>query len=125
MYAKWVEEDGRFSFSVNDNGGMQITDEEHASLFAVYDVPVVIVPDENGKPVVAHDPGPVLTREEVEQLRLRAYADPITGSDRYFAEALSLQAEGFGATSAEVKEARAKGTARKAEIQSTYPWPAE
>ena len=58
-----------------------------------------------------------------EQLRLMAYADPIFGSDRYFSEVLSLQAEGFSATSSEVKEAKAKGLSRKLEIQSLYPYP--
>ena len=56
-----------------------------------------------------------------ERQRLIAYADPVNGSDRYFAEALALQAEGFAASSAEVKELKQKGLARKEEIKLTYP----
>lgn len=68
---------------------------------------------------------PVLSKDAVESLRLTAYANPITGSDRYFSESLALQAEGFATTSIEVKEAKAKGLARKLEIQTLYPYPAE
>lgn len=73
-------------------------------------------------PVIVTAP---VTKQEIEDLRLIAYAHPITGIDRHFAEVLSLQAEGFTATSAEVKEAKAKGLARKAEIQAVYPYPVE
>lgn len=62
-----------------------------------------------------------LTREQVEQLRLTAYADPVTGSDRYFAEAARMQA--MGEPGWEV--VRAAGVARFEEIQAAYPWPAE
>ena len=33
MYAKWIEEDGRFAFELTDNGGIEISDEDHAVLF--------------------------------------------------------------------------------------------
>lgn len=69
---------------------------------------------------IAVEPAP-LTRAEVEALRLRAYADPIMGSDRYFAEAARIQA--MGGTEAEVEVARDSGAARSAEIQALYPWP--
>ncbi|EJM20161.1 hypothetical protein PMI21_01063 [Pseudomonas sp. GM18] len=64
---------------------------------------------------------PTLTREQVEDSRLRAYADPITGSDRYFAEAARIQA--MGGTLENVEVARAAGAARSAAIQALYPWP--
>lgn len=63
-----------------------------------------------------------LTYEQVEALRLRAYADPITGSDRYFAEA---QRETLLGNAAAADAAKALGMARFAEIQAEYPWPAE
>lgn len=66
-----------------------------------------------------HDP---LTHDEVERLRLTAYADPVTGSDRYFAEAVRLQA--MGGTQADIDTAKSAGAARYAEIQALYPWPA-
>lgn len=78
--------------------------------------------DEAGRPFLADPPPPApLTTTEIEQLRLRAYADPITGSDRYFAEAARLQA--MGGTDDEIEAARAAGSARYAEIQAAYPWP--
>lgn len=71
-------------------------------------------------PVVVPDPPP--TREQVEAARLRAYADPITGSDRYFAEA---QRESLLGNVEAADAAKALGMARFAEIQAEYPWPAE
>ncbi|EPT3121753.1 hypothetical protein ACVQEB_003976 [Pseudomonas aeruginosa] len=67
-------------------------------------------------------PIPSLTREQIEALRLRAYADPLTGSDRYFVEASRLQE--MGAAQEEIDVAKAAGANRYAEIQNAYPWPA-
>lgn len=61
------------------------------------------------------------TRDEVESARLAAYAHPVTGSDRYFAEAARLQA--MGGTSEEIDAARTAGAARYADIQAEFPWP--
>lgn len=61
------------------------------------------------------------TREDVEAARLRAYADPITGSDRYFAESARLQV--MGADPLEIAVAREAGIARYQAIQEEYPWP--
>jgi hypothetical protein len=60
------------------------------------------------------------SRYEVETLRLRAYADPISGSDRYFAEA---QRERIMDNYEAAESAKAAGLARFAEIQEQYPWP--
>lgn len=62
---------------------------------------------------------PPLTREEVEALRLRAYAEPLTGSDRYFAEAQRMQAMG----EPDWETVRAAGIARFERIQALHPWP--
>lgn len=62
------------------------------------------------------------TNTELEEARLVAYAHPVTGSDRYFAESLALQAEGYTASSPEVKDARSKGVLRKSEIKAMYPY---
>ena len=67
-------------------------------------------------------PAKPLTREQIEVLRLQAYADKITGSDRYFSEAARLQA--MGAAQEEIDAANAAGAKRYAEIQGEYPWPA-
>lgn len=64
---------------------------------------------------------PVLIRKQVESARLLAYANPITGSDRYFAEAVRLQST--GAPQEEIDAANAAGVKRYSEIQAEYPWP--
>ena len=63
----------------------------------------------------------VRTREIVEHLRLSAYADPVLGSDRYFAEASRMQM--MGEPGWEVLKER--GIARFNEIQALYPWSEE
>ena len=66
-------------------------------------------------------PTPPLTSEQVEALRLTAYANPVTGSDRYFAEAARMQAMG----EAGYQDVQVAGVARYQQIQAEYPWPAE
>ena len=68
-------------------------------------------------PVTIHEP----SRHELEHKRLIAYADPITGSDRYFAEASRLKA--MGGAEADIVAATEAGIARAAEIAAMYPWP--
>ena len=65
---------------------------------------------------------PRIGRVEVEHARLRAYSDPITGSDRYFAEA---QRESLLGNAEAAEAAKALGLARFSEIQADNPWPAE
>lgn len=61
-----------------------------------------------------------MTREQIESARLRAYADPLIGSDRYFSEA-SREAL-LGNTEAS-EAAKQRGLDRFAEIQAGFPWP--
>lgn len=61
------------------------------------------------------------TREQIESMRLRAYADPLTGSDRLFAEAVRLQA--INAPAEEIDAVKSAGVHRYEEIQAAYPWP--
>lgn len=69
--------------------------------------------------IAATDPESIPpTREQIEALRLRAYADPLTGSDRYFSEAQRMQAMGEQGW----KEVRAAGVSRFDAIQTLYPW---
>lgn len=59
------------------------------------------------------------TKQDIELFRLRAYADPLLGSDRYFSEATRMQImeeSGF-------EEVRDRAIARFEEIQAQYPWP--
>ncbi|MFJ2712179.1 hypothetical protein ACIOZM_15000 [Pseudomonas sp. NPDC087346] len=62
---------------------------------------------------------PPTTKEEVEAVRLRAYAEPLTGSDRYFAEAQRMQLMGEDGWEA----IRAEGVVRFKAIQAEFPWP--
>lgn len=61
------------------------------------------------------------SREDVERMRLCAYADPVTGSDRHFAEAFRLQSA--GADGSRVEEVLRIGNKRYMEIKDQYPWP--
>lgn len=58
-----------------------------------------------------------LSCEQVNKMRLLAFADPVTGSDRYFVEAMS------SSDPDKADKAKALGNARRAEIQGMYPWP--
>lgn len=58
MFAKWVNLDSRFSFSEENNGGVEISADAHTSLFAGQGVGKQIVPDINGYPVLADRPVP-------------------------------------------------------------------
>lgn len=60
-----------------------------------------------------------LTTEQTEVARQLAYADPIKGSDRYFAEATRMRAMGEDGWEA----VREHGIERYKEIQTEYPWP--
>ena len=59
-----------------------------------------------------------LTRADIERLRLAAYAEPIVGSDRYFAEANRMQVMGEAGWEA----VRSTGITRFNEIQARFPW---
>lgn len=58
-------------------------------------------------------------RAQTKRRRQQAYADPITGSDRYFVEASRMQLTGVEGW----EEARDKGIARYLEIQAQLPYP--
>lgn len=78
--------------------------------------------DANGLPILV-DATPeivVVTNAEVEAARLKAYADPLTGSDRFFSEALRESALGNAEAAQAAREA---GLARYAAIQAELPWP--
>ncbi|WP_025808331.1 phage tail assembly chaperone [Pseudomonas chlororaphis] len=60
MFAKWVEEDGRFAFDEADNGGIEITSEEHAALFEPGREGKIIAPGVDGRPKLQDPPLPTL-----------------------------------------------------------------
>lgn len=59
------------------------------------------------------------TKPETEARRLKAYANPVTGSDRLFSEAARMQIMGEDGAD----EIKSKAIARYKEIQAQYPWP--
>lgn len=64
---------------------------------------------------------PPATVEEVQAARRKAYADPETGCDRFFAEYVRLSA--MGAPDSEIEQVKLAGIARHAEIQAENPYP--
>lgn len=59
------------------------------------------------------------TAADIESGRLKAYSDPITGSDRLFSEASRMKIMNEAGYEAVLE----KAMSRYAEIQSQYPWP--
>ncbi|MGE8350124.1 MAG: phage tail protein [Pseudomonas protegens] len=58
IYAKWVEGDGRFAFSLTDNGGQSISASDRDALLLSESAGKNLVPDERGFPVAIDAPGP-------------------------------------------------------------------
>lgn len=97
---------------------VEISDELYAAVVSNRPLDKIIISDADGFPVLADIQAPVMSRDQVEAVRLAAYADPVTGSDRYFAEAARMQA--MSETGWE--DVRAAGVARYQAIQAEYPW---
>ncbi|OIN44500.1 hypothetical protein [Pseudomonas costantinii] len=57
--------------------------------------------------------------EDIERKRKLAYADPVTGSDRYLAEAMSKRVSGDEDAA---KAAEAAHVVRKEQIRKELPW---
>lgn len=80
--------------------------------------------DAEGQPILIapapHIPTVNELCQQIEALRLAAYADPVTGSDRFFSEVSRMQAMGEAGWEA----LRDQGAARYEEIKVEYPWPA-
>lgn len=64
-------------------------------------------------------PHPEWARETIEKRRALAYADPETGSDRYFLESMRMQQMGLPGW----EEIKDLGIARYLEIQAENPYP--
>lgn len=117
--AGW-KDDGTYSAQTWPADAVLLTEEERV-IFCGRAAPAgKVLGAENGRPSWVDLPPPKpLSREEIEALRLRAYADPVAGSDRFFAEAARMQAVGENGWEA----VRTQGVTRFAEIQAEYPWP--
>lgn len=99
---------------------VEISDQEHQAILVGVSEGKRLVADSRGRPVLS-DPLPP-TRKQIEAARLRLYADPLAGSDRYFAEA---QRESLLGNTEAADAAKSLGMGRFAEIQAEYPWPTE
>jgi hypothetical protein len=99
---------------------VQISHDDYVALMAAEGAGKKIVTGADGFPVLIDRVSAPLTVEQVEALRLAAYADPATGSDRFFAEVSRMQAMGEAGWEA----LRDQGAARYEEIKVEYPWPA-
>lgn len=119
----WSSSTKGFYIKDAPHDAVPVTETEHAALLQGEQSGKVIVADSKGRPVLKEPAPHVYTRQDVESMRLRAYADPLTGSDRFFSEAVRLQV--MGADAAEIEAVKALGAARYEEIQAQYPWPAE
>lgn len=58
MFALWVEEDGRFAFAEEDNGGVPIDDDVYRELFAGQERGLQIVKGADGLPTLGEQSGP-------------------------------------------------------------------
>lgn len=100
---------------------VEISEELYTSVIANPPPGMVRAHDANGLPYLVEAPARVtiVDAAAVEALRLHAYSDPLTGSDRFFAEAQRMQAMG----ESDWESVRAAGITRFEEIQRQYPWP--
>ncbi|MFK3641392.1 tail fiber assembly protein [Pseudomonas protegens] len=58
IFAKWLGDEGRFAFSLTDNGGQRISEGARDALLLSESVGKLLVPDENGFPIAVDAPGP-------------------------------------------------------------------
>lgn len=63
---------------------------------------------------------PAKSRADIEAERLRAYADPLVGSDRFFSESIR---ESLIGNHEAAEQAKQRGLSRYSEIQAELPWP--
>lgn len=99
---------------------VELTDSEYAILSEGIARGLVVKPGVNGKPILAdQEPNPPATTEDVNESRLRAYSNPLTGSDQLFSEASRMQIMGEDG----YESVLARAIARYSEIKDQYPWP--
>lgn len=98
----------------------EITQSEYESIFSGLGKGMRVVTTQSGSPALADKlPPATFTKSEIEEFRLKSYANSLTGSDRLFSESTRMQImneSGF-------EEVRARAIARFEEIQAKYPWP--
>lgn len=96
---------------------IELSDDEWASLRDGLAAQKIVAIGDDGRPKLAEQAPYVKSRDEIQADRLRAYSDPLTGSDRYFSEALRMQVM----NEAGWEQVRATGVVRFKEIQEALP----
>ena len=71
MFAKWIPTDGRFLFSLTDNGGVELTQNQHADLTEGQSSGKRIVADANGHPILQDLPITPLSIPAVSPWQIR------------------------------------------------------
>jgi len=116
---------GFYSQAIHGNtmpsDAVEITAEHYSELMRGQEDGLSITADDTGYPVLQSPPPVVMTASDIERLRLTAYADPISGSDRYFNEATRMQLMDEGGW----ETIKTAGIVRYQKIQQEYPWPAD
>lgn len=74
IYAKWIEADGRFAFSPDNNGGVTIESARHIELLDALAAGKQLNPDGNGAPTITEPAAHVPTADELCQ-RIDTAAD--------------------------------------------------
>lgn len=67
IYSKWIEADGRFAFSLTDNGGQKLTEAARDELLADEADGKVLSPDAQGFPVALDPPDRAIQLAEKER----------------------------------------------------------
>lgn len=101
VWAKWSEEEQVFLFSDSDNGGLEISQQEHEALMLGLGSGQLIVADEHGAPVLVDSPAPpvpAIWAKWVEQDRRFLFLDRDNGGVMITLEAHSalLEAQATG-----------------------------
>lgn len=52
IWAKWIEQDHRFLFSLSENGGIELTSERHLELLEACSAGLLVVPGDDGVPQI-------------------------------------------------------------------------
>lgn len=99
---------------------IELSDEDYEYLFEGITRGMRAVLDANENPVLIQPLEPLpLSKEDVEANRMRAYAHPVTGTDRLFSEVIRMQTMG----EPDWEAVRDHAIERFNEIKALFPWP--
>jgi hypothetical protein len=110
MYAKWIQDEGRFGFSITDNGGVELSKEEYNSLLAGNSAGQLISRGSDGRPELTDSVMLPMTLEQIIEARRIAYAaesDPVKNEAEYDAMVAGMEPD-YSAWLAKVSEIKAR-----------------